>query len=132
MHDGYLIVSLHPHNIINIPIITFQVGLSRIYTNHSLRSTAVGRLSDASLESRQILSVTGHRCESSLRAYWASSVLERREWSHVLLSSNVPTSSAHHGQSPAVKHPPSKAAMLDLPVSLSNSTINGNVEFNFK
>ena len=81
---------------------------------------------NAGLESRQIMSMTGHRCESSLRAYWAPSVQERREWSHDL-SSNVPRNSAH-----AVKHPPSQAAMPDLPITLSNFPINGNAKFNFK
>lgn len=69
------------------------VGLSQVYTNHSLQSTAVG---------------------------------------HILSSFNVASSSAHHDQSPAVKHPSSKAAMQDLPICVSNFTINGNVQFNFK
>ncbi|CAM4569343.1 unnamed protein product [Leuciscus chuanchicus] len=94
--------------IANVRVHVEQVGLSKVYTNHSLRSTAVGRDSDAGLESRQIMSVAGRRCESS--PYWAQSVRERRDWSNVLSAS-----SAHHGQYPAIVDPPSKAPMSDLP-----------------
>ncbi len=72
---------------------------------------------------RNVTSVTGHRCESSLQAYWAPSVQERREWRDILSSRNVPTRSGQGPQTLNLR--PSNATMMDMPVSLSNFTING-------
>lgn len=46
-----------------------SAGLSRIYTNHSLRATTVHVLDSARIPSRHIMSVTGHKSESSLKTY---------------------------------------------------------------
>ena len=43
--------------------------LSKKYTNHSLRATAVHVLDAAHFPSRHIMSVTGHKAESSLKTY---------------------------------------------------------------
>lgn len=44
-------------------------GISTIYTNHSCRATTVSVLDAAQIPSRHIMSVTGHKAESSLKTY---------------------------------------------------------------
>lgn len=54
---------------------TFMTEISRMaklsheYTNHSCRATTVHVLDEAQVPSRHIMSVTGHKSESSLKTY---------------------------------------------------------------
>ena len=49
--------------------ISRMAKLSREYTNHSCRATTVHVLDEAQVPSRHIMSVTGHKSESSLKTY---------------------------------------------------------------
>jgi len=49
--------------------ISKESGLSRIYTNRSLRATTVHVLDVARFPDRHIMSVTGHKAQSSLKTY---------------------------------------------------------------
>ena len=44
-------------------------NLSKEYTNHSIRATSVTILDESGFEARHIMSVSGHRSESSIRSY---------------------------------------------------------------
>ena len=51
--------------------------LSTIYTNHSLRATTVHLLDVARFPDRHIMSVTGHKAESSLKTYTVTQIAKQ-------------------------------------------------------
>ncbi|KAK3703830.1 hypothetical protein QZH41_002897 [Actinostola sp. cb2023] len=67
--------------------ISEEAGLSKVYTNHCVRATAITLWADAGLSDRQIMSISGHRSESSLKSYHARpSSSQLRQCSDVLVS----------------------------------------------
>ena len=66
-------------------VISKKLGLSYSYTNHSIRATVVTVLSKHGFQSRQIMRLTGHKSESSLRSYdKENSSKQKREISETL------------------------------------------------
>lgn len=76
-----------------------EANLSRNYTNHSIRATSIQILSDAGLETREIMTLTGHKKDLSVRAYWAPTEAQRKTWSHLLTLAG--TSAENSGNSDA-------------------------------
>ncbi len=74
-----------------LPRICKAAGTETIYTIHCLRSTTVQKLSDAGLEARQIMNVTGCECERSLQLYSPPNYDDRRSWSNILASGSGTT-----------------------------------------
>ena len=73
--------------------ISNRLELSKSYTNHSIRATVVTTLADNGIEARQIMNVTGHKCESSLRSSNNdNSVAQKRNISSILAADNSSSS----------------------------------------
>ena len=65
--------------------ISFAANLSRVYTNHSVRATAITLRANAGLTNREIMATFGHRNESSLQSYHnMPSAHEQRKCNDVL------------------------------------------------
>jgi site-specific recombinase XerD len=73
--------------------ISQRAGCSLSYTNHSLRATTVTVLDEAGFASRDIMAVTGHKSESSLKHYVRTSNSKKQDMSMIISSQmqeNIP------------------------------------------
>ena len=64
--------------------ISEKAGLPVTYTNHCIRATAITILSDADVESNDIITMTGHKSTESLRQYKVPSEEKRQLMSNLL------------------------------------------------
>lgn len=68
--------------------------LSRVYTNHSVRASTVKILAHAGVPNREIMKITGHKCEASLDSYNAdSSDKQKRSYSGILSGKSLQSES---------------------------------------
>ena len=67
--------------------ISVEYKLSKVYTNHCIRSTAVSVLDNNNFEARHIMRVSSHKSETSIRSYSRQlTECKQREISHTLTS----------------------------------------------
>ncbi len=64
--------------------ISTEAGCSKLYTNHCLRASNLTALDAAGFEARDIMTVSGHHSESSIRSYSRTSQEKKRKMSHTL------------------------------------------------
>ena len=112
---------------------------SRIYTNHSIRATAVTIVDKCGYEARHIMAVSGHKSESSMRSYCKTDTSTKKQMSEskavatsteALPDRNVPLS-------PLLFLSQEEFLMRDVAVSASTTQVsktynfsNCNVTFN--
>jgi integrase len=66
-----------------------ELELSKMYTNHCLRATTITLLDENGFEARHIMSLSGHKSESSIRSYSRTDDAKKRRMSSTL--SNIIT-----------------------------------------
>ena len=80
--------------------ISTEANLSRVYTNHFIRATAVTILDKSGFEARHIITVSGHRNESSIRAYSKTDQTTNRRMSETLTAAGAGNSAPNEEVSP--------------------------------
>ncbi|XP_071480598.1 uncharacterized protein KIAA1958-like [Diadema antillarum] len=101
-------------------VICEAAGCSKHYTNHSLRATSITLLDHAGYASRDIMSVSGHRSESSIKNYARTSEQTKRQMSNTLstIHPDQPSTSVPHPDQPSTSalypdQPSTSTASLD-------------------
>ena len=80
--------------------LSLEAGISVIYTNHCLRATCVTALDQSGFEARHIMNVSGHKSESSIRAYSQYFSDQKKREMSLTLSSHMTIIGCDDGNSP--------------------------------
>ena len=81
-----------------------KANLSMIYTNHCVRATTINVLAHAGVSDREIMRITGHKCEKSLNSYHSDSSSAQKRLYSALLEGNTHDISSTHS-TPISTHP---------------------------
>ena len=101
-----------------------ETELSRIYTNHSIRSTGITVLTNAKFSNADIMSVSGHKSVQSLIVFQKTDIKKRMEMGKALSGSMVKDSPVKSIEAPPKKLGlPSAPSTLQLAVQQSESAI---------
>ena len=64
--------------------ISQEAKLSKCYTNHSIKATAVTILDKSGFEAGHIMAVSGHKNEASIRSYSKTDICTKKKMSETL------------------------------------------------
>ena len=78
--------------------ISVEARLSRVYTNHCLRATAITLWSNSGISSRHIMAILGHRSEQSLVSYNSRPSTSQLHNCSQVLSRAISPSTNNHSQ----------------------------------
>ena len=67
-----------------MPTLSENAKLSRHYTNHSIRGTCITILDQKGFEARDIMTVSSHKREETIKSYSCTSDTRKRQMSHAL------------------------------------------------
>jgi len=108
--------------------ISREAKLSKCYTNHSIRATAVTILDKSGFEARHIMVVSGHKNEASIRSYSKTGICAKKETSETLttrceVSEELSVMNSHQ---PSPVH---SLSQEDVTINSSRSEITKNFNF---
>ena len=92
--------------------ISLKAGTSQVYTNHCLRATSVTILDEAGFEARDIMTVSGHHAETSIKSYARTSSAKKKRMSTAIASVLAP--SPEVPAQPVVEIPPLDMMMEEI------------------
>ena len=108
--------------------ISREGNLSKCYTNHSIRATAVTILDKSGFEARHIMVVSGHKNEASIRSYSKTDICTKKKMSEIL------TAECEVRKELSVMNPNKSSPILSLSqeeVIINNSRSEITKNFNF-
>ena len=103
--------------------ISKRANCSRVYTNHCLRSTSITSLDNAGFASRDIMTVSGHHSEASIKNYSRTSETKKLEMSNAIAAVINPQSAVINQQPDVVSFPVTIQQPVDVP---STSSLNAS------
>lgn len=100
--------------------ISTKAEVSQIYTNHSIRATCITALDNKGMEARHIMSISGHKSETSIKSYSRNVSEEKKHEMCVVLQNIV--------QQPNTEQPPTTTSLPVEETNKAGSPDNFNID----
>ena len=104
--------------------ISLGAGLSRIYTNHSVRATAITIWSDAEVPARHIMSISGHSNEQSIASYNTRPSVQQLKNCSDILSNTLANGRATGGHQAETATTATATSAIQLSTSSNSVALN--------